>query len=303
VTTGVARSDIVFDSAGARCAGWLYLPAGPPPHPVVVMAHGFGGQRRFRLDAFAERFAAAGLAAVVFDYRYFGDSEGEPRQLIDVGRQLEDWRSALAFTRGHHLLDATRLALWGTSFSGGHVLSIAARDHDVAAVVTQVPFVDGRTVARSVPMGEGIRCMTAAVRDRIGSALGRPAHRVALFGPPGTVGAMTAPGAEEAIRANLLPPGEWDETTPARVFLALPRYRPGRLAGAVECPVLFVIADNDNLTPPDVALAAAQRAPRAEVVRYPVGHFAIYAGDPFEQAVADEVAFLRKHLAQDGSGP
>ena len=74
--------------------------------------------REQRLDAFAERFAAAGLAALVFDYRHFGASEGEPRQLLDVKRQLTDWRSAVAYARGLAGVDGDRVAVWGTSFSG-----------------------------------------------------------------------------------------------------------------------------------------------------------------------------------------
>jgi dienelactone hydrolase len=84
------RSDVTFESAGTRCAAWLYRPveSGGGPAPCVVLAHGFSGVRDQRLDAYAERFAQAGLAALVFDYRYFGDSDGEPRQLLDIRRQL-----------------------------------------------------------------------------------------------------------------------------------------------------------------------------------------------------------------------
>src|ERR1035441_8186503 len=107
------------------------------------MAHGWTGVREQRLDAYAERFAAAGLAALVFDYRHFGASGGEPRQLLDIGRQLADWRAAIAYVRGLEGIDPERIALWGSSFSGGHVIELAARDHRIAAVVAQMPFVDG----------------------------------------------------------------------------------------------------------------------------------------------------------------
>jgi dienelactone hydrolase len=113
------RRDVTFDSGGERCAAWLYTPDTPGPHPIVVMAHGFGAVRAARLWAFAERFAAAGLAALVFDYRYFGDSGGEPRQLLDVSRQLDDWRAAIAFARSLDGVDPERVAAWGSSFGGG----------------------------------------------------------------------------------------------------------------------------------------------------------------------------------------
>ncbi len=146
----IQRSDVTFESDGTVCAAWLYRPDGQGETPCVVLAHGFGAVRELRLDAYAERFAAAGLAALVFDYRHFGGSGGEPRQLIDVGWQLEDWRAAIAYARELDGIDSRRIALWGTSFSGGHVVAVAATDERIAAVVSQVPFTDGISAARAV---------------------------------------------------------------------------------------------------------------------------------------------------------
>src|SRR5206468_5312028 len=138
----MSRSDVTFRSGGDACAAWLYRPEREGPYPIVVLAHGFGALREARLWAYAERFAAAGMAALVFDYRHFGASGGEPRQLLDVSRQLADWAAAVAFARGLDGVDAERVALWGTSLSAGHVVSTAADDPRVAAVVAQVPFAD-----------------------------------------------------------------------------------------------------------------------------------------------------------------
>lgn len=139
----VHRSDHWIPADGARCAAWYYAPEGIASPPLVVMAHGLGGTRHMRLDAYARQFAAAGIAALVFDYRGFGDSEGTVRQIVDVRQQLADWRSALAYARAELPVDTARIAIWGTSFGGGHVLSIAAEDHALAGVVAQCPFVDG----------------------------------------------------------------------------------------------------------------------------------------------------------------
>ena len=117
----MTREDVSFEVDGARCAAWLYRPEAATS--IVVMAHGWTGVREQRLGAYAERFAAAGLAALVFDYRHFGASEGEPRQLLDIKRQLADWRAAVEFAR--RLPGIERVALWGSSFSGGHVLETA----------------------------------------------------------------------------------------------------------------------------------------------------------------------------------
>ena len=107
------------------------------------MAHGFSATRDQRLDVYAERFRAAGLGVLLFDYRHFGASGGAPRQLLDIGRQQADFRAAVAHARAIDWVDPARVALFGSSFSGGHVLAVGADDERIAAVVSQCPFTDG----------------------------------------------------------------------------------------------------------------------------------------------------------------
>src|SRR4051794_5994794 len=124
------RGDLTFSVAGDSCAAWLYPGAGESDTvPAVVMAHGLSGTRRDRLGPFAERFAAAGFAALVFDHRGFGDSGGAP-DLFDPARQLEDWRAAIAFARSLPEVDGTRIATFGSSMGGGNALAAAADDPD-----------------------------------------------------------------------------------------------------------------------------------------------------------------------------
>ena len=118
-TQEATRQDVTFPSGQEACAGWLYKPAGEAPHPVLVMGHGLGAVKEMRLDAFAERFQVAGYACLVFDYRHFGASTGEPRQLLDIGRQLEDWQAALAYVRSREDLDSARIVVWGRPSAAG----------------------------------------------------------------------------------------------------------------------------------------------------------------------------------------
>ncbi len=292
------RSDVTFQSAGTRCAAWLYRPeeSGGGPTPCIVLAHGFSGVRDQRLDAYAERFAQAGLTALVFDYRYFGDSDGEPRQLLDIRRQLEDWRAAIAYARTLEGVDPARIAIWGSSFSGGHVMSLAARDPSLAAAVSQVAFADGLITLPSLGIGRALWLTREGLRDQVAALRARPPHMIAAVGPPGSKSMMNTPNAEPGIEA-LTPPGStWRNEIAARIALHVGSYRPARQAGKIRCPILFCVGDNDDLTAPGLVLKAASKAPRAEVKRYPIGHFDIYVGEWFERAVADQVDFLKHHL-------
>jgi fermentation-respiration switch protein FrsA (DUF1100 family) len=258
------------------------------------MAHGFTGTRGARLDAYAERFAQAGLAALVFDYRCFGDSDGEPRQLLDIKRQLADWRAAVDCARGLEGVDPDRIAVWGSSFSGGHVVETAAADGRIAAAVAQAPFMDGVAVLAAAAPRSAAKITALAVRDEARARTGRPPLLAPAVGPPGSAAAMTSPDAEPGFRA-IAPAGWRNEFTP-RVMLRLGLYRPGRRAAEVACPLLVCVCDEDAITPPKPALRAAEAAPRGEVRRYPIGHFDIYLGEWFEKAVADQAEFLARHL-------
>jgi len=293
----VRRADVSFDSQGDRCAAWLYLPDGvAEPHPCVILAHGFTMVREARLDAYAEHFAAAGFAALVFDYRHFGASGGHPRQLLDISRQLADWRTAIAFARGRDELDPSRIALWGTSFSGGHVVALAAVDHEIAAVVSQVPYAGLERRSGPPQVGFLMRMLGAALRDELRGRLGRSPHYIPVAAPPGEFAAFTTPGGVEEMRAIIPADSLWENRFTPRLMLRAPRYRPFADAASVSCPLLVCVCDDDAITPPGPAVAGAERAPAGEVRRYPIGHFDIYLGEWFERVVADQTEFLAASL-------
>jgi fermentation-respiration switch protein FrsA (DUF1100 family) len=291
----ITRRDVAFWSSGDECRAWLFLPEAQRP-PLVILGHGLGGTREDGLEPFARRFAQAGIAALVFTYRHFGDSGGQPRQLLDIDRQLGDWAAALAYARTLAEIDVTRIALWGTSFGGGHVLVAAARDGDVAAVVSQCPFTDGTAAIRAAHPRALLGSARLAIQDAVANLRGQPPVTVALVGPPGSAALMTSPDSEPGYRA-LLPPGApFVNAVAARFLLHVGLHRPGRLVKDITAPVLFCLCDTDAVAPPDVAARYAATAARGEVKHYPVGHFDIYVGEPFEQAVADQTAFLVRHL-------
>lgn len=290
------RTELSFDSGGVHCAAYLYRPDTAPGRvPCIVMAHGFASTRDDGLPGYAQRFADAGLAVLLFDYRHLGTSGGEPRQLVDVGRQHEDYHAAIRCARTLEGIDPDRIVLWGSSFSGGHVIAVAARDFRVAAVIAQIPYADGLSVTWQIPLQTSIRLALAGVRDAIGALLGRPPKLVAAVGHPGQLAAMTAAEAEPGMRA-LVPEGSrWRNEVTARTLLTLPLYRPGPRAEHLGMPVLVCVADADPITPPRPAVRMAERAPRGELRHYPGGHFGLYQGELFERVIDDQIRFLRQH--------
>lgn len=292
------REDISFDSSGQSCAAWLYRPDAIAPYPCVVLAHGFGGTREGRLWAFAERFAAAGMAALVFDYRHFGDSEGDPRQLFSIPKQLADWRAAVAYARSLEGIDPERIALWGTSFSGGHVVRVAAKDHRIAAVISQAPFTDGPSTLRAAGLKESIRLTAGGLLDGMAAITGGEPLRIPVVAPPGHGGAMTQPGAYEGYRSLFEDPATWRNEICGLATLQLAIYTPALSSGKVSCPFLVCALGGDTVTPPGPALRMAERAPAGESIDYGPewDHFDIYTGELFERAIVDQIAFLTRSL-------
>jgi uncharacterized protein len=262
------------------------------------MASGLGGTKDMG-EAYARRFREAGYEVLAFDYRYLGQSKGEPRQLIWIPDQLEDWSAAVDYAKHLPNVDPCRIALWGTSLSGGHVIVTAARDHGIACVVSQCPGVDGRASAElwfhSLPIGYNLRLLMHGQRDLIRSWLGLSPHKVPIVGRPGTIALMAAPNALEAF-SQLAQEGFVNEAC-ARIIVRGDKYKPMKYAHDVQCPVLLQICENDRL----VSVKSIEETGRilgqhAQIVRYPIGHFDLYFGKNFEAGIRDQIEFFRKHL-------
>jgi alpha-beta hydrolase superfamily lysophospholipase len=254
------------------------------------MAHGLTGTRRDRLGVFAARFAAAGIAALLFDHRGFGDSAGEP-DLFEPQRQLNDWRAAIAFARSLPNVDADRVATFGSSLGGGNALAAAADDPRVACAISQVPFLDMSQAY--VPDPRVLEEMEAAA-----SAGGY----LPAVGQPHEAAFIHAPGAEAGWR-RVVAIGEesrWRNRCSAAWLLKSP-YSVSHHAGTLHCPWLVCIAANDLVAKPEPAIEAARQAPKGEICIYPdIDHFDIYDGPAHEAVVGDEVTFLHRHLLDRG---
>ena len=298
---GFIREDAAFYSEGTICRAWFYRPESNTldQRPCIVMAHGLGGTRDAGLEPYAELFAESGFCVLLFDYRHLGSSDGEPRQLISVKSQLEDWQAAVSYARRIRHVNPVRVALWGSSFSGGHVMVTAARDHAIAAFSAQCPMMDGLTASLNVLRYAGAvalaRISALGVADEIGSRLGRKPIYIPLVAAPGQIGAMTTPDAEPGYRR--LTPASWNNQMAARLVPVFSTYRPIKEAQNVKCPALIQVCNRDTVAPPDAAFATAEaiQGP-VELKTYDMGHFDIYIDAGFRQSSQDQLEFFNRVL-------
>jgi uncharacterized protein len=287
----IEREDVTFASGDARCAAWLYRPPraepGAGPTACVVMAHGFSLTRHDGLAAYAKRLAEAGIATLVFDHRYLGDSGGEPRQRFRKRDQLQDWRSAVACARTLDGVDPERIVLWGFSFSGGHAVETAAADRRIAAALVLCPMVDGLARALATPPALSAWLTPRAIADQLGRH-----NLVAVTGQPGEHAAMTLPGEADGFASSVPEGSPWrNEISPA-VFLTVAMHRPLARARGLRAPLWVGLGERDISVSKRAVERLAARAPRAELYRYPYDHFGAFVGDGPRRVAADQVEFL-----------
>ncbi|UCE17700.1 MAG: alpha/beta hydrolase [Gemmatimonadota bacterium] len=295
-----SRKDVSFKVKGTSLSAWLFVPENvSAPVPCIIMGHGLGGTKDMGLESYAVRYQEAGFAVLAFDYRYFGESGGQPRQLIWIPYQLEDYAAAIEYARGLKEIDPARIALWGTSFSGGHVIVTAAKNHNVACVVAQCPWLDGFAAARIgykiQGLRKGLRMIMHGQRDMVRSWFGLSPHKIPIVGKPGSVAMLAFSEAYEALEK--LAPESFINEACARIMIRMDKYRPIKKAQHVRCPLLLQICDHDEPVPMSVIEeAACKMGGGSEVKHYPIGHFDIYTGNYFEKAVSDQLDFFTRHL-------
>jgi pimeloyl-ACP methyl ester carboxylesterase len=293
-------NEVEFVSHGTRIRAGHFLPANDSLRnaagaPCVVMGHGMGGTRAAGLEPFARRFAEAGLHVLCFDYRYFGTSDGEPRQWLSVRKQLEDWAAAIAYARTLAGVDAKRIATWGSSFSGAHSVAAAVADGKIAAVSSQGAMMDGVAalfnLIKQCGIGHALKLSAYGIADLARATLGMSRVTLPVVGHPGETAALTTPDSKPGY-LKLTPP-DWRNEITSSWALTLATYRPNTMTPKLPCPALFCIATDDVVVPPSAMEDGARRAPdKVTVKRYAAGHFDIYVQPVFEQVSKDQTEFF-----------
>lgn len=295
------RSDVEFRVEGAHLRGWLYRPDVRASAPAVLMSHGFTAVKEMALAGFAECFAAAGFAVLVVDHRGFGTSGGAMRQEVDPVQQVRDLRDALTWLAQQPGINAARLGIWGTSYSAGHAITLAAIDRRLRCVVAQVPFVSGlasfRRVARADLIGP-TRAMFDA--DRVARLAGAPPTVI-----PVTSADPAQPCALPMADAHLWFTNQAHEQAPAwrnavtlRSVELYSEYEPvAHIAAIAPTPLLMIVADQDTCTPTDLALDAYEKAREPKrLLMVPGGHFSAYGGEGFERGSRAARDWFVEHL-------
>jgi uncharacterized protein len=295
------RKDISFTTTdGTTLRGWHYVPDAPGKHPTIVLAHGFSAVKEMYLDKYAEAFAGAGLASIVYDNRNFGASDGEPRQEIDPWLQIRDYSDAITFAQTLEQTDPARIGVWGSSYSGAHVLVVGAIDRRVKCVVSQVPAISGSQGFRRLVRADFIASLQAGLHaDRANRAAG---------GSP----AMIPVVAEDPMASSALPTADsykwftetaatrapsWRNEVTLRTIEYAFGYEPGAYIGLISpTPLMLIVAVQDHLAVSDLAIAAYERAYEPKrLVLLPGGHFEAYV-EAFEQSSGSACDWFRTHL-------
>jgi fermentation-respiration switch protein FrsA (DUF1100 family) len=302
----IEKRDVMFKSGETFSAAWFFVPEQVRSSgrvPAVAMAHGIGAVKEMSLEQFARRFAAAGIAALVFDYRGLGGSGGEPRQRIFPHDQMEDYRNALTWLSLQPEIDADRLGVWGTSFSGGHVIQVAAHDPRVKAVVSQVGAMDLDQITRRV-MGpqQFAGLQQLAVQERIRHAVEGGERYIPSTGRPGEGFALQSDQDSYDFAHSAGAPRNEVSMSSLEAIL---EHAPGRFIDLVAPrPLLMILARNDVISLPETirnAFAGAGEPKR--LLEIEGGHYAVYSGRGAEEAGQAATEWFTEHLKVRAAAP
>ncbi|KAJ7052015.1 alpha/beta-hydrolase [Mycena amicta] len=282
---------------------WVYNPArtSPGPWPVIVMANGLGCTKLLGLAPYAEAFAEAGYACVVFDYRRWGASDGTPRNCVYVEEQQEDYRTVVKWVRQQQdVYDPHRVVVWGFSFAGGHVLTLSSDPSlNLCASIALNPYC-GRSLPPFQFTFRYIALAFLGLLDLAADYLGlRPVY-IPTVGLPGprTIAALAVPGAVQGFASVLTSETDFPNQINASIFFRSPwHHRPREALHRIQRPILLTAARGDHICSPGPVVETSRAVASAELVELDGDHFDAFQGNSdWENALTGQLAFLRKHV-------
>ena len=304
-STTLQRTNVEFKTAdGTILRGWHYLPqkiVNKQKAPIIVMAHGMGSLKEMRLDAYAEVFAAAGFGVLVYDHRNFGDSDGQVPQENSPWEQIHDFRDAITFAETLPNVDVEKIGLWGSSYSGGLGLIVAAIDRRIKCIVSQVPMISGSETIRRFVRPDKMRELHKAFDDdRRNRSQG---HQPAMFPicgeNPDAPSLMPTQDAWEwytSMAKTYIP--TWKNEVTLKTVEMVTEFEPGTFIERISpTPLLMFVAENELVCPSDLALQAYNRAnhPKKLITLKIQGHFDPYVKG-FEETSTAACNWFTTHL-------
>jgi len=287
-----------FLSNGVKCAATLRLPLGNAPFQAILMVHGWGGVQDSLTPPFYSRFNDAGFAVMTFDYAGWGDSEGEPRNVINPWKREVDVENALKHLRGLEGVDPNRIVLWGTSFGGGHVVSVASRRTDILGAIAQVPMLDGMAAVKAVPPTRLARFGLTALMDL---PRGKRPLYLPVVSAPGEFGSMDRDGAYKILQDALAEGQQYDNRVAARSLLTMGLYSPFKNLKLVKIPILLIGATQDTVAPFVESRIRKLNNPQIRMQVLDANHFEPYFEPAFSKNIEYQLAFLRDLVPQSRS--
>jgi fermentation-respiration switch protein FrsA (DUF1100 family) len=285
--------NVILDSNGLKISANLYSPQKDGKVPGIVMCHGFAGVKEFLIPIFAKRFADYGCMVLTFDYRGFGESDGE-RGFLNPGLQIEDILKAMSYLRSHPQVDENRIALWGTSFGGANAIYAAEQDGNVQCLIVQLPFGDGqRVVTRGMSDDEITNFYTfiekmETRKKRTGKEMMVPINKV-----------LTDPQSKQFYNENVDEFPALKIKIPMLTVAETIKHKPERIVGNLpNTPILIVAAGKDCVNPVEESEKLFEKAnePKELFVIDEATHYEIYAGEFFEQAIGKQLSWIEKYL-------
>ena len=283
--------EISFYSENVRCSALNYRTNSDRPKGMVVMAHGLGGVKELWINRFAEFFCANGYNCFLFDYRNYGTSDGDKRQLVKVRDQLKDWENAIEFAKNELRTDGEKLILFGSSFSGGHVIRLLSERDDVIAAVSQCPYTDTLATVKTFSPKSILKFTLPVLLDLLSCLTGYHPYTLDLANETGKGALMKVPHYNEYLK-RVPETLKVNNKAPARTILEFLKYSPGKYFKNVHKPIFVAPCLRDNLAPAYKTIELAGQCPTAVVKEYDCDHFDIYFDPFFEEACGDYLNFL-----------
>ena len=289
---------IGFYSKKTRCSAIYYKTKFKNLKGIIVMAHGLGGIKELWIDKFAEFFCKNGYDCFLFDYRNYGESGGNKRQLVNVKDQLTYWNSAIEFVKNNLNIKTKNIILFGSSFSGGHVIKLLSERNDIKMAISQCPYTSTLATVKTFSLISILKLILAALLDLLTCVTGYHPYTLMLASESGEKALMKVPDYNRYLKK--IPKNvNFINKAPARTVFEFLKYSPGKYLKKINKPIFIAPCIKDNLAPAYKTIKLANKCKNAIIKEYNCNHFDIYFDDFFIEACNDYINFLDSNISQN----